>query len=91
MRPRHVGQRLMLRWLQARTALAYEGVVDGARHELAARADAAAAADKAARGREEAIIAEREALRVEVDRKEAHLKSLSQVHTHATVPLPVPL
>jgi hypothetical protein len=65
--------------LQARTALAYEGVVDGARHEVAARADAAVKAEKAAAERMQGIIHERDELRSEADRAEATLKSLSHV------------
>ena len=65
--------------LQARTTLAYEGVVDAARHEVAARVDAASKAEQAAAKRMKGITRERDDLRVEADRKEATLKSFSQV------------
>jgi hypothetical protein len=65
--------------VQARTALAYEGVVDAARHEVAARMRSATEAERAAAARESQLAAETQELRVEVDRKEAHLKALSQV------------
>lgn len=67
--------------LQARTALSYEGVVDAARHEVAARVDAAAKAEQAAADRMKGIIQDRDELRIEADRKEATLKAFSQVCT----------
>ena len=64
---------------QARTTLAYEGVVDAARHEVAARVDAASKAEQAAAERMRGVTEERDELRMEADRKEATLKSFSQV------------
>lgn len=65
--------------MQARTAMSYEGVVEAARHEVAARVDAAEMAKRAAAEAMKGVTQERDDLLTEADRKEATLKSLSQV------------
>jgi hypothetical protein len=75
--------------LQARTALACEGVVEAARHEVAARVEAAAKAEQAASDKMQVMMEERDELRLEANRKEGAIKAFSQVCTvtrHRLIP-----